>query len=43
MIYVTITDGHVTIFQIRLQTLMKLSVKRNIRQLDFNYSLFVDF
>jgi len=24
MIYVTITDGHVTIFQIRLQTLMKL-------------------
>jgi hypothetical protein len=24
MIYVTITDDHVTIFQIRLQTLMKL-------------------
>ena len=24
MIYVKITDGHVTIFQIRLQTLMKL-------------------
>ena len=24
MIYVTITDGHVTIFQIKLQTLMKL-------------------
>ena len=23
-IYVTITDGHVTIFQIRLQTLIKL-------------------
>ena len=24
MIYVTITDGHVIIFQIRLQTLVKL-------------------
>jgi len=24
MIYITITDGHVTIFQIRFQTLMKL-------------------
>jgi len=24
MIYVTITDGHVTIFKIRLKTLMKL-------------------
>jgi hypothetical protein len=24
MIYVTITDGHVTIFQIKLQTPMKL-------------------
>ena len=24
VIYVTITDGHVTIFQIRLQTLIKL-------------------
>jgi hypothetical protein len=24
MIYVTITDGHVTIFQLRIQTLMEL-------------------
>ena len=29
-------------FQIRLQTLMKLVVKRNIRRFNYNYSLFVD-
>jgi hypothetical protein len=38
VIYVTITDGYVTIFQIRLQTL----IQRNIGRFNYNYSLFVD-